>query len=324
MKRIELDIERLRKENSKLPEIMPFSENPGFAAQVAALGIFREAGTINDELARFLYDCGTGDVIPRESIRAELVEMSGLTGVRIWSEVSARLEVRARGMRDLLFPAHSFNADGTIEQLLIFPELVARILESQGVQAVVVRSWAMNSIFGGFDPSKEYYQTNFWEIENNDTLLFAKLVAEGKLALLGTHDLIAHAAGVRADAWLGLKQSAARVRLTIETYFASVRQPSIASLILPYTIGVILDDLAQPPTYDSPAHLAMLDALLEELDRRTIPADLPTYIREFPGAFQGVIELSRTPGIEREPERIRKETRGLADEIRRHSLLRAG
>jgi hypothetical protein len=317
------DMERLRREYSRIREITPFSHEPVLAGFAASIGVMREVGTANDQLARFIFDADRGEVVPLETLRASLVRLGSLTGVRIQSSASAHMDVRARGMRDLLHPEFSFNADGTIRELVIFPELAARILAGRGVEAVLVRSWGMNSIFGGFDPAKGYYQTNFWELENNDSLLFSSLVQDGRLALLGTHDFIAHAAGVRADAWPELRVQAARVHRAISTYLQNVSRPSIAALILPYTLGVVLDDLAQPPSYGSRSHVAILEELLRELASRRIDPGTPTLLREFPSQFQQIIELSRTPDIEREPWRITASVRELSREIQLHSLRSA-
>lgn len=71
-------------------------------------------------------------------------------------------------------------------------------------------------------------------------------------------------------------------------------------------IGVILDDLAQPPSYSSQNHLAVLDALLTKLNNNAIPANLNTILTEFPSSFQNIINLSRTPNIAYDPEKIQQ------------------
>jgi hypothetical protein len=287
------DKQRLRRAFSSLEEVTPFLKSLALAGQIASLGILREIGTVNDELARFIFDFRRQTVIERNSLKADLVRWKGFTGVRIWSEQSDRLELRARGLRDLLHPDFSYDENNNLYQLVIFPEIVARIAALEGIELVLVKSWGMNSIFGGFDPAKEYYQTNFWELENNDALVFSNLVRQGQLALLGTHDLIAHIAGLDAEKWPLLREQAQRVHEGISRYFKKTKRPSIASLILPYTVGVILDDLAQPPTYGSSGHALFLEILLEHLERQSVPADLPTVLTKFPKQFEKIIECSR-------------------------------
>jgi hypothetical protein len=312
-------LQSLRREFFRLSrEVTPFSEVPKFAAQIASLGIAREVGTVNDELARFIFVCKTGEPVARGSLKAELVRYRDLTGVRIYSDESARLELRARHLSELLHPHFSFNTDGSVKQLVLFPEIIAAIARRQGVEPVLVKTWGKNSLFGGFDPAKGYYQTNFWELENNDALLFSGLVSQNHLAFLGTHDLIAHLAGVEKGAWGRLVIQATKVNQSLRKYFSSAPAPAIASLILPYTIGVVLDDLAQPPSYDSKSHLAVLDHLLLALDERQIDPSLRTILTKFPAEFQTVIDLSRTSGVE--VTRIEQAIAGLVRAIKRHAV----
>ncbi len=292
------EIRFLRKEFLKLGEVTPFQNDLEFSSKIASYGIFREIGTLNDELARFIFDATTERPVRLESLKAELIEHKGLFGLRIFSLDSQRLELRTKGFYEVVHPQLSCNEDGSLHSLYIFPEIINKIAQSEGAELVLVKSWGLNSIFGGFDPAKSYYQTNFWEIENNDALKFADLIRKGQIAFMGTHDLIAHIAGLEKKHWPLLKTNAQRVYEAIGSYFKSVLKPSIASLILPYTIGVVLDDLAQPPSYSSKGHIAVLDELLDKISKNQIPANLPTILTQFPSSFENIINLSRTSNIE--------------------------
>ena len=314
-------ISRLRHDLAKLCEVTPFAAAPRLAGEIASYGIFREVGTVNDELARFIFNADTGTCVDRASLKAQLVRWRNFTGVQITSTETTRLELRTKGFRELLHPDFSFNPDASVRQLVIFPEVLAKIAATQGVSLVLVRSWAQNSIFGGFDPAHGYYQTNFWELENNDALLFSSLVSKGQLALLGTHDLIAHVAGLRAEAWNVLRSQAHRVYEALTEYFKTTQKPSIAALVLPYTIGVVLDDLAQPPTFGSKSHSLFLDLLLEALEKNLIPADLPTFLTEFPRAFEMIIAGSRDTTLTARPQIARSLVVELVREVQTHSVL---
>lgn len=315
------EIALLRRRFENLTEIMSFEEDTALAAKIASYGIFREVGTVNDELARFIFDVETAKPIRLESLKAELVEWNGLFGLRIFSNDSHRLELRTKGFYEVVHPELSSNGDGTLHSLFIFPEIIHKIAQSEGIQLVIVKSWGANSIFGGFDPSKGYYQTNFWEIENNDALKFSSLVRQGKLAFMGTHDLVAHIAGIDRNHWPLLKRTADRVHEAIFLYFRSASKPCTSALILPYTIGVVLDDLAQPPSYSSKSHIAVLDELLWRLSKNEIPANLPTLLTQFPRSFQKIIDLSRIPSIERHPIKIKATIDKMIQEILKTSLL---
>ena len=298
------EIANLRRQFMNLREVTAFASDIKLAAKIATYGLSREIGTVNDELARFIFDAKTAQPVRLKSLRAEIVEWRGLTGLRVFSVDSSSLELRAKGFYDVIHPQLSANPDGTLHSLYIFPEIIAKIAEGEGIELVLVKSWGVNSIFGGFDPSQGYYQTNFWEIENNDALKFADLVRQGKVAFLGTHDLIAHIAGLDQKHWPLLKENAEKVYAAISVYFKSANKPSVASLILPYTIGVVLDDLAQPPSYSSKNHIAVLNELLQKIAKNEIPAGLPSLLTTFPQSFQKVVDLSRTTGAEDNPDAI--------------------
>jgi len=312
------EINLLRSQFEKLPEVFPFRRDPKLAAKIASLGMFREVGTVNDEAARFIFDTQTGNPVRRESLKAELIEWNGLWGLRIYSEDTSSLDLRCKGFYELIHPTPSFSGE-TLHSLYIFPEIIYKIAEAQGIELVIVKSWGKNSIFGGFDPAKGYYQTNFWEIENNDVLKFSDLVRQGRLAFMGTHDLIAHIAAIDPWHWPLLKSNAEKVYQAITSYFKSVAKPSVAALILPYTIGVVLDDLAQPPSYSSKSHLAVLDELLSRLSKNEIPAGLPTILSQFPESFQRIIDLSRVVDAHERPQDIRETVRDFVSEILKSS-----
>ncbi len=309
------EIEALRKKFNALSEVTSFSLDIQFASQIASYGMLREIGTVNDELARFIFDANIGNVVRLLSLKAEIVKWKNQFGLRIWSTDTQNLELRTPGFYDVVHPVFSKSDKGELHSLFIFPEIINEISRASGVELVLVKSWGNNSIFGGFDPSKGYYQTNIWELENNDALKFSDLVRQGKIAFMGTHDLIAHIAGVNRLHWPLLKKKSGEVYDAISTYFNSAAKPSLASLILPYTIGVVLDDLAQPPSYSSKNHLAVLDKLLLGIQQNQIPAGISTLLTEFPNSFQEIINLSRTEGIENDPVRIQTAVDRLTQEI---------
>ncbi len=316
-----MEIKVLRAKFKSLAEVTSFGLDAQFSSQISSYGLLREIGTVNDELARFIFDARNGTAVRLTSLKAEIIKWNNLFGLRIWSTDTESLELRTPGFYEVVHPVLSRNEDGTLHSLFIFPEIINEIAKSHGVDLVLVRSWGLNSIFGGFDPAKGYYQTNFWELENNDALKFSDLVRQGKVAFLGTHDLIAHIAGIKKIHWPSLKHSAHRVHESIKAHLKSSAKPSVASLILPYTLGVVLDDLAQPPSYSSKGHLAVLNILLARIVKSEISAHLPTVLTEFPESFKKIIDLSRTVGIENKPNEITAAIDAMTSEILRASVV---
>lgn len=295
-----------------LPRITPLSEDFEFSSLLTSYGILREVGSPNNEIARFVFDADKNEVVPSDSLRGKIVCLGKTFGVEIECSLTDRLEVKAYGVRELLHPDYSFHEDGTIKKLVIFPEAVAKIASLQNITLVIVKDWAMNTIFGGFDPQKGYYQTNFWELENNDTLLFSGLIKNRQIAFLGTHDFIAHVANVNESKWDDLVKLAERVERLVRNLISTTKTPTMASLILPYTAGVILDDLAQPPSYGSLSHQVVLEEVLNRIEDASIPSDLPSTLSRFPKSFEKVILLSRS---ELNEESLKRDSKILIEEM---------
>ncbi len=310
----------LRRRVARYEREIPFSLDPELAVIVASLGIQQEVGTQNDEMARFVFDADTGTAVPRESLKAELIRYGGTHGVRIRAEGHVRLDFRFPGIQSLLHPGLSRAADGTLEALVVFPSIVAAFLRGQGVEPVIVVPWALNTIFGGFHPSDGFYQTNMWELLNVDAIRYASLVEKRQLAFLGTHDLVAHAAGTRGEAWDELSKLGTRVRETLEAYIAGVSSPNVSSLILPYVSGIMLDDLAQPPCYGAESRLIVLEEVLKAIDGATLPPAAPLQLLKFPELYARLIDLARFGEISRVRSEAPVMVRGLVAEIARTSI----
>lgn len=301
------EIENLRGRLLQLPEVTPLLTEPKLASIIAALGIHQEIGTINDELARFIYDADTSEKIPIGRIRSELIEYHGYVGVRIWVDGHSRLDLKLNGIRELLHPTFSFNRDGTIQQCVFFPESIAKIAGLQGAELVLVRDWALNTIFGGFDRSKLFYETNAWELVQQDAVRYSRLLENRQIAFLGTHDLSAHISGILHTPIDELQTLGSRTRQRFENYFGQMKRPSVYSLVLPYAAGVILDDLAQPRNYGSPSRQFVLECIMDLLDRRVIDPTESKLLTRFPDGYEKLIQLAR----ETDFQKVQNETKAL-------------
>ena len=81
------------------------------------------------------------------------------------------------------------------------------------------------------------------------------------------------------------------------------------------TVGVVLDDLAQPPRYNSKSHIAFLKALIKQIEKRAIPLTLSSMLTEFPSQFEQVIQISRRADILKNPQIIKQN-------CSRHSMMK--
>ena len=120
------DIALLRRRFEKLNEVTSFESEMELASKIASYGIFREIGTANDELARFIFNVETAKPVRLESLNAELLEWNGLFGLRVFSTDSRRLELRTKGFYEVVHPHLSANEDGTLHSLFIFPQIISK------------------------------------------------------------------------------------------------------------------------------------------------------------------------------------------------------
>lgn len=286
--------EALRSRFLDTPEIVPLASDPKFFALVTALGIQQEIGTIHDELSVFLFDGDTGAKVSREDLRAEVVDFRGHFGVRISAKNVAHLDPRIPGIRTLLDPVHSYDADGKIRALVFFPEVITKIAALQGAELVSVRPWGINTVFGGFDPTKSYYEGNMWEFVNVDAIRYAELLANRRIVFFGTHDLVSHVAGLRREAWPELAARGARTRDVFRRYFESIDRPAPFAAVLPYALGMLLDDLAQPMNYASESRKHVVELLIGAIEGRVIEPRESPYLLKYPPSIERLIMTARS------------------------------
>ncbi len=295
--------ERLKDHFLKMPEVTPLSRDPKFFSLIVALGIHQEIGTIHDEFSTFLYDGSTGDKVDRSDLRSELISYQGYTGVRIWSVRSQHLDPRVRGLRTLLHPGLSFNDFKQIHQCVFFPEIITQIAALQGAELVSVRPWGLNTVFGGFDPNRSYYEGNMWEFVNADAIRYATLLENRQVAFWGTHDLVSHIAGMRLEEWPKIQARGKRMREIFERYFQGIERPTPYSLVLPYALGMLLDDLAQPMNYHSESRLSVVELLAKALETQVISPHATPYLLKYPPSIETLIQLARS----NDPARAQRE-----------------
>lgn len=254
----------------KKPAVFSFLSDPLFSGQVVSYIIKNEIGTYRDQLFPFLYDPLSKRAIERSEISAELIQVHEKMGVAVGVQGLSSLAVKLSGFRALLNP-RSFSEDGCINRCIFFPESIAKIAALQEAELVIVRDWAISDLSildEEYDPLEERKQA----IHNRDGVIFAGLLKESQLPFMGTHDIVAHIAGIDKTAIKKLATQAKRVHKVLTNYFEGIVNPNQASLILAFTIGVMLDRLAQPPNYKAKAADIILEKLLDVVERRQFSA----------------------------------------------------
>lgn len=316
--------ESLRRSFLKTPEVVSIASDPKFFSLIISLGIQQEIGTIHDEFSTFLFDDRTGQKIPREHLRAELVEYKGYSGVRIWAEGHDSLDPRIRGMRTLLHPEFSYGKEGEIRQCVFFPELITKIAALEGAELVSVRPWGINTVFGGFDPSRSYYEGNMFEFINIDAIRYSRLLERRQIVFFGTHDIVSHVAGIKKGAWPELESRGRAARILFEEYFEDVSSPVPFSLVLPYALGMLLDDLAQPMNYESQSRRHVVELLMDALHKRRIDPKSDAYLLKYPPSIERLIVLARADDYECTQKIAGTLLSDLVSELHSYSFRKAG
>ena len=187
--------ESLRRRFLETPEVVPIASDPKFFSLIVSLGIQQEIGTIHDEYSTFLFDEQTGQKIPREHLRAELIEYKGYSGVRVWAEGHDALDPRVRGVRTLLHPEFSYDKDRTIRQCVFFPELITKIAALEGAELVSVRPWGVIlSLEGLIHPGPI---TRAICLSSSISTRSDRLLERRQIVFFGTHDIVSHVAGIK-------------------------------------------------------------------------------------------------------------------------------
>lgn len=241
----------LEKKTARKEEIFSFRSDPLLASLISCLGLQFELGKPDQDRLSFLLgvDLSKYEINPW---RTEIVTLGDQIGLRAWVPGMKELRPLHEDFRFIFHPL-SLSRDGNLDQLLIFPNLVAEAYQAKGIELVVVRDWAL-SAFLSRQRNLNYQKTNKQEIEENIALIQMRLMRNKQLALTGTHDIADHLLGGHAA---GLELSHPLLNEIARVYDKAFKAApaSRRSLVLSYLIAVVLDDLAQPQWYNSEAHL---------------------------------------------------------------------
>lgn len=287
--------------------VTPFLQFPRESSFAMSHTIALEVGGPNDNLAKHIFDSTTGKTLARDSLRVELIESEKVFGVRIFSTSSSLIEIRHRGLMRLCKVSPS--------DIIIFPTEIATNLSAEGIEPVLIKEWLIGAIFADFNPHVSDYRSQMSELKNNDAFLYSKLVSEKKMVFQSLHDVIEHATGASGTGWNQAQITAKKVYFSLVQYFGSQGRGSIPSHILPFVIGVLVDDLTQSPFYGAAGRVAVIEELLEQLQRLRIKAHSPHILTEFPTSIESVLIMARKPKIEMEKDLISKTVSKLVEDL---------
>lgn len=276
-----------------LEAVTPFLRDPHEASFVMSSTIALEIGGPNDNLARHTVSGSTGAKLKRGDLQAEVIERDDAFGVRIWSPSHSSIELRHRGLSKLCEISSS--------EIRLFPVPIAKKLEQAGIEPVLVKDWLFGTPLSDFNPHVSDYRSQMAELLNNDAFVYSTLILQKRMVFQTLHDVIEHATEASGAGWEKARKTASEVQSIFSEYFGVRGRGNIPSHILPFVIGVLVDDLVQSPFYGCPGRTAVIGELLGCLKRLEIDPQSPRVLKEFPSSIEMVLMMARKPGVENEP-----------------------
>jgi hypothetical protein len=285
--------------------IIPFLENPRWSSFLVTQALNLEIGGPNDNLATHIRDAATGSKIEKADFTSEIVESNGLIGLRVTHRLQVPIRLTHAGLSEI-----ACTDDLSIT---FFPERIAKGLAENGIEPVLVRDWLVSCSFSDFNPWTTDYRAQMSELINNDAFLYSKLVSNRQMVFQSLHDIIQHSTHARSEGWVVAQQVASEIVETFDSYFGRCEKGNIPSHILPFIVGILLDDLTQSQWYGSPERINAINELLKQISKLEIDPASPKVLTRLPECIEQVFRLARAPTTS--SESMSKQINQLVDEL---------
>jgi len=186
-------------------------------------------------------------------------------GIRWWREDGVPLQLRHADFRYVI-DRSSFDAEGQLTSIVIYPARVAANFRSMGFELVVVRDWLLTSTLSETPEDRvNYLHANDWEIRNIVGRMQAKLMQRRQLVFSGTHDIVDHLLGADVEGYATALPTVSVALEALAREFPEESESSSGAHVMAYLLAVVLDDLAQPRWYRSTKHQWMARELIAGL-----------------------------------------------------------
>lgn len=264
--------------------VFEFSANDYSSLLVCQI-LVKEMGGPNDSLSRYIYDVEKKQKIDRSEIVANVGTLDFDTVIQIELPKAKHLDVTLSYLREII------SCEGN--KIIISPSQIVDYLHSHGLTPVFVVPWIQQILFSQFDIRSESAGEQLWVLRNNDIYLYSKLVAERKIIFQSTHDLVGHIAGTKTEGVSYAAEIAAMIHIKLQHYFGADGRGNLPSHLLPFLIGIFLDDLTQPPNYFSARHTQAIHVLLSAMDDLAIDPNAALVLNSFPTRVNAILQMVR-------------------------------
>ena len=123
--------------------------------------------------------------------------------------------------------------------------------------------------------------------------LYSKLVSEKKIVFQSSHDIVGHIAGSKSDGISYAASIAENIHAKLHSHFGDAGRGNLPSHLFPFLIGLLLDDLTQPPNYYSDKHTQAINAFLIAIDELDIHPHDPLVLNGFPERINTILQIIR-------------------------------
>lgn len=228
-------------------EVLRFADDPALVSLCTCIGLQMEVGApALDRLSPFWGVDG-------RRLHSECILEGSDVGIRWWRDDGEALELRHEDFRYVVDRA-SFDANGRLRQIVVFPARVAAQFRRRGFELVVVRDWFLTAGFGDEHARVNYLYANDWEIRNVVARTQAQLMQRRQLVFSGTHDVVDHLLGAEAEGYATALPTVSSALAALEEAFPGEAEETTGAHVVAYFLAVVLDDLAQPRWYRSTKH----------------------------------------------------------------------
>ncbi len=268
-------------------EVIRFADDPALASLRTCIGLQSEVGQPGlDRLSPFFGVDGN-------PWRSQLLMAEHEIGIQWWREDGVPLQLRHVDFRHVM-DRSSFDREGRLTSVVIYPARVASNFRQRGFELVVVRDWMLTSSLSDDDTGRvNYLHANDWEIRNIVGRMQAKLMQRRQLVFSGTHDIVDHLLNADVQGYATALPTVSVALETLAREFPRETEVSTGAHVIAYLLAVVLDDLAQPRWYRSTKHQWMARELIASFPAaRRRPWNLQDGL---PAGFHAAVDRLRAP-----------------------------
>lgn len=266
--------------------VFPFSNNHNSSLLVCYI-LSQEIGGPNDDLPRFIYDVDQQQKIDRKNLNTQVGMFEDNTSpcVRITCLGSSRLSITIPDLQKVV----TCND----HELIISPSAIAAYVRLQGLEPVFVKAWVQQTAFSTFNLKTDRLNGQLWVLRNNDSFLYSQLVSKRQVVFQSMHDIVGHIAGIKNDGFVFASEVASLIFNKLKIYFEKKDRGNLPSHLIPFLIGLLLDELTQKPFYFSTTRTLAIKELLNSFDEYYINPQEHLILKGFPKQITEILEMVR-------------------------------